>query len=69
MNQFLTSAEIDRRVAWPIGRAERLARRGRLPHIVLPDGAVRFDWETIRRLIVRKDNVTTTDQSEVNANG
>ena len=30
--------DIDRRLNWPLGRAERLARRGGLPHVVLPDG-------------------------------
>jgi hypothetical protein len=48
---LLESADIDRRLSWPIGRAERLARRGKLPHLVLPDGAIRFRWEQIEPLI------------------
>ena len=45
--------EIDQRFGWPLGRAERLARRKRLPHVVLPDGAIRFEWEDIEPLLVR----------------
>ncbi len=34
--------DIDRRLNWPLGRAERLARKQKLPHYVLPDGSIRF---------------------------
>ena len=42
---LLYPEEIDKRLNWPPGRAERLARRKKLPHVLLPDGAVRFRWE------------------------
>jgi hypothetical protein len=45
--------EIDRRLSWPPGRAARLAKQRRLPHILLPDGAVRFEWPVIERLLVK----------------
>jgi hypothetical protein len=45
--------EIDRRFGWPLGRAERLARRKRLPHVLLPDGSIRFEWADIDPLLVR----------------
>lgn len=48
---FLYPEDVDRRLNWPLGRAERLARRRRLPHVLLPDGAVRFRWEEIEPLI------------------
>lgn len=48
---FLYGEEIDKRLTWPLGRAERLARRGRLPHVVLPDGSIRFRWDQIEPLI------------------
>jgi hypothetical protein len=51
---MLTGVEVDKRLRWPLGRAERLARRGKLPHIVLPDGAIRFQWRVIRRLLVTR---------------
>jgi hypothetical protein len=43
MDALQTPEEIDRLFRWPFGKAERLARRGRLPHYLLPDGkTVRF---------------------------
>ena len=48
---FLTPEVVDRRFGWPLGRAERLAKRARLPHVVLPDGSIRFDWEKLSALI------------------
>jgi hypothetical protein len=50
---FLLPEDVDNRLKWKLGRAERLARQRRLPHIVLPDGSIRFDWEAIEPLIVR----------------
>jgi hypothetical protein len=50
---FLYPEDIDRRLNWPLGRAERLARRRRLPHILLPDGSVRFEWQEIEKLVER----------------
>lgn len=50
---FLYGTAIDKRLDWPLGRSERLARRGRLPHIVLPDGSIRFEWAEIERLLKR----------------
>jgi hypothetical protein len=50
---FLYPEDIDRRLNWPPGRAERLARRHRLPHVILPDGAIRFIWEEVESLLVR----------------
>jgi hypothetical protein len=49
---FLYPEEIDKRLNWPPGRAERLARRRKLPHVLLPDGAIRFRWEDIESLLV-----------------
>jgi len=40
-------------MGWKPGRAERMARQRRLPHVLLPDGSVRFDWSEIEPLIVR----------------
>lgn len=50
---LLYPEDIDNRLNWPIGRASRLAKRGKLPHVVLPDGSIRFEWEAIEPLIVR----------------
>ncbi|KAA1261145.1 hypothetical protein LF1_36890 [Rubripirellula obstinata] len=51
MTKLLLTADVDRRLAWPLGRAERLARRGKLPHLVLPDGSIRFRWRDIAKLV------------------
>jgi hypothetical protein len=48
---FLYPEDVDRRLNWPLGRAERLARRRRLPHVLLPDGSIRFQWDRIEPLI------------------
>lgn len=50
---LVTPEEIDVAFAWPIGKAERLARRGLLPHYRLPDGVqtIRFDRAEVDALI------------------
>lgn len=48
---MMTGREIDRLVNWTLGRAERLARRNKLPHYRLPDGAIRFKSEEILSLV------------------
>ncbi len=50
---LLLPEEIDQRLNWPPGKAERLARRKKLPHVVLPDGSIRFEWEQIEPTIRR----------------
>lgn len=61
--RVIDGPEVDRRLAWPIGHAEKLAKRRKLPHLVLPDGAIRFRWNDIEQLIVeriaRETGVTT----------
>ena len=52
--KIIDGMEVDRRLAWPIGHAKKLAGRGTLPHIVLPDGEIRFRWEHIEPLIIEK---------------
>jgi len=48
---FLYPEDVDDRLNWPAGRAAKLARRKQLPHVVLPDGAIRFLWEEIAPLL------------------
>lgn len=52
MGDLIAPEDVDRRMKWRFGRAERLARRRQLPHVLLPDGTIRFRWEEIERLIV-----------------
>lgn len=59
---FTTPEALDRRMDWKPGRAERLARRRLLPHILLPDGSIRFDWDEIESLIVRVPPATSVEE-------
>ncbi len=52
MAPLLYPEEIDQRLNWPLGRAERLARQRRLPYVLLPDGSLRMRWEAIKSLVV-----------------
>jgi hypothetical protein len=58
---LLFGDDVDRRLGWKPGRAVRLARQRRLPHLILPDGSIRFDWPNIQSLIVRV-NVLTVEE-------
>ena len=49
---LLYPEEIDQRLNWPLGRAERLARQRRLPYVLLPDGSIRLRWEEIEPLVL-----------------
>ncbi len=53
MKNLLYPEDVDQRLNWPLGRAERLARQRRLPYILLPDGSLRFDWQEIAHLVLR----------------
>jgi hypothetical protein len=66
---YLYPEEIDQRLNWPPGRAERLARRKRLPHLVLPDGSIRFDWSEIEALVVRVPAAARNRQREEASSG
>ena len=50
---FLFPDQVDRQFGWKPGRAERLARQRRLPHVLLPDGSIAFESDQIDSLIVR----------------
>ena len=50
---FLYPEDVDSRVNWPHGTAQRLAKRHKLPHILLPDGSIRFDWDEVADTIIR----------------
>ena len=51
VSKFTDPDDIDRFLGWSLGTAARLARRGRLPHYVLPDGSIRFCQSEIEPLI------------------
>jgi hypothetical protein len=48
---LLRPSEVDRLLRYPRGRSARLARRGVLPHVKLPDGEIRFHESQIAELV------------------
>jgi hypothetical protein len=52
MSDLLYPEDIDQRLNWPIGKAEKLARQRRLPYVLLPDGSIRFRWAEIEHLVL-----------------
>jgi len=50
---LLDGGEVDRRLSLRPGTAVRLARRDTLPHVVLPDGAIRFSWPEVAEALKR----------------
>jgi hypothetical protein len=45
---LLTAREVDRMLCYPRGRSVKLAKAGKIPHVLLPDGEVRFDADALR---------------------
>ena len=60
---LLFPEDIDARLNWPPGRTSRLARRGRLPHYLLPDGSIRLCWGEIAPLVRHVPLPTSPDGS------
>lgn len=52
---LLKPSEVDLLFRYPAGRSLKLAKAGRIPHVVLPDGEIRFDEAEIQRLVQRGD--------------
>lgn len=65
MGCLLYPEDVDRRLSWPLGRAGRLARRRILPHVVLPDGAIRFEWPKVHALVRRLPATVRPEAGEV----
>jgi hypothetical protein len=66
---YLTPEQVDARLSWPSGRAERLARQRHLPHVLLPDGRIRFIWEQVERHITYVPSVILPPRPEERAKG
>ena len=48
---LLKPVEVDLLLRYPTGRAGRLAKAGKLPHVLLPDGEIRFVESEIEALL------------------
>jgi hypothetical protein len=44
---LLTGPEVDTLFRWPLGRAEKLAKKRQLPYISMPDGGVKFSRQVV----------------------
>lgn len=53
--RLLTARELERILRYSPGHATRLAKAGKLPYLILPDGEVRFDETEIERLLYSSD--------------
>lgn len=62
--ELLYADDIDSRLNWPPGRTSRLARKGKLPHYVLPDGSIRLRWEEIAPLVHRVPTAPATAEAK-----
>ena len=51
MERLLTPRETDQLLRYPRGRSIRLAKEGKLPAIVLPDGEYRFIEQDIESIL------------------
>jgi hypothetical protein len=50
MKTLLMPYEVYRIFRYPAGKSERLAKRGKIPHIRLPDGQIRFKRNQIEKI-------------------
>ena len=55
-NRLIRPRELDHRLGYPQGRSARLARRGAIPAIILPDNEVRFDPDAIDEWLAARSN-------------
>lgn len=51
MTNLLKERQVDLMLGYPSGRTKRLALKGKIPYITLPDGSMRFDEQVIEELI------------------
>lgn len=49
MDNLLTPEVMDKVLRYPGGRSARMARKGLIPHLILPDGEIRFDPDVIEK--------------------
>lgn len=57
--------EVDRLLRYPRGRSLKLAKAGKLPHVKLPDGEIRFDASEIDRHLRTTFSRPTAEEREV----
>jgi predicted site-specific integrase-resolvase len=60
--ELLKPGEVSLLLRWSENRLLRLAKTGRISHIVLPDGEIRFEKSEIDRLIEQGRRRVTDDR-------
>ena len=61
--KLFTPRELDRLLRYPPGRSLRLAKKGKLPSVELPDGEIRFvEAQVLRILGLNRDEPETTSE-------
>ncbi len=58
MAEYLTPDDVDALLKLPRGKAARLARRGKMPACILPDGTIRFDRQQLQDFLALKCDET-----------
>lgn len=56
MPEYLTPDEVDDLLKLPHGKAARLARRGKLPACLLPDGTIRFEAQELSAFLKERND-------------
>lgn len=51
MEQLIKPVEIDRLLDWPLGKSSKLAKQGKIAHLILPDGAIRFSQGDVEQIL------------------
>lgn len=65
---LIRGRDVDRRCSRPRGWANRQARAGRIPHILLPDGQIRFDPALIESWLAKLATLSMRRLEVANAN-
>jgi len=60
--ELLKPKQVDRILQWPFGKTARLARQSKIPHILLPDGQIRFASKDIDYLLEKWRKGDTDEQ-------
>jgi len=59
---LLKPREVDLMLRYPAGRSARLAKRGLLPCVRLPDGEIRFREKDLQRILNHQSQAGAADE-------
>ncbi len=67
--RLIRPQELDRLLVYPRGRSARLARKGLIPCVVLPDGEIRVDPAVIEPWLQERASVRSLTRLKGGGNG